>query len=427
MINFSVFVQFALVAVLLSAERSQGQTASTSKPCVNTEDTQCYRHRREEICEGAYKGWASVRCARYCGFCTDSQPDERCVDTIPNCNEYMACDDPGYFAWVGDHCRKFCNRCDVQVTATTPPAVQQTTPPKIFTTTSKPTSSAPASTQASRQTTSQGQGATATSAGGATCTDQLAFCDTYSKDACQNVEWAKNFCPRYCDLCASVTSTPSLTSRAVTTARPTPVTTSRAPVSTTKQGVATCTDQLAFCDTYSKDACQNVEWAKNFCPRYCDLCASVTSAPSMTSHDVTTARPTPVTTSSASSSTTKQAPATCRDQLPYCNTYSRDACANMDWAKNFCPNFCNVCDPVTPGSVVTSGPVVTSGSGMTSHGETTARPAIASSTLSVLTTRQGSSACVDQLSFCVRYSKDACNDTQWGRTYCASYCNLCVN
>ncbi|KAL8615545.1 hypothetical protein ACOMHN_016122 [Nucella lapillus] len=86
--------------------------AATAEPCRDT-IPDCHYHRREEICHGIYVPWASARCAFYCGFCTVSGDNaEDCRDTIPNCVQYQPCNNPNFFVWVEDHCRKSWHHSD---------------------------------------------------------------------------------------------------------------------------------------------------------------------------------------------------------------------------------------------------------------------------------------------------------------------------
>ncbi|KAH3775136.1 hypothetical protein DPMN_176533 [Dreissena polymorpha] len=146
------------------------------------------------ICGAQYKDWATQNCPQYCGYCGNNTnplavtaaPDGTCKDNIPNCVEYdrSVCSDAMYQSWALANCRKTCNLCS--------------------------------STGAGTNTGTMGGGGTGTGSGGTimtggsgTCQDKLTNCQEYTQAACTGlyVDWARENCARFCNLCGSGSGT----------------------------------------------------------------------------------------------------------------------------------------------------------------------------------------------------------------------------
>ncbi|KAK7485877.1 hypothetical protein BaRGS_00022872, partial [Batillaria attramentaria] len=298
----------------------------TSEPCQDNIDT-CVHYHKDTICvDGPYKPWATARCAFYCGFCKPETPAP-CFDTIPNCDEYRACDIPAYDIWVEEHCRKYCGRS----TTAAPPAT--TAPPRTTApseTTAPPATTAPPKATAQPTTTAPPE----TTAPPATTAPPKSTAEPPKSTAAPSkppTPPATTAPPPKTTAPPATTAPPPKTTAPPATTAPPPKTT--APPATTAP--ASCQDVLGFCHTYAPSACNNETWARQYCPRYCNVSEppGKTTAPHATTAPPSRPTAPPATTASAS----------CQDVLGFCHTYAPSACKNEAWARQYCPRFCNVC------------------------------------------------------------------------------------
>ncbi|XP_063427268.1 collagen alpha-1(XIV) chain-like [Mytilus trossulus] len=93
-------------------------------PCVDV-DLACSGYGPNTFVCTTYKGWATINCAHYCGFCHANTATTHgedvtklenlcsCVDVIPNCNKYGPTVCVGtYKPWASRNCAYYCNLCN---------------------------------------------------------------------------------------------------------------------------------------------------------------------------------------------------------------------------------------------------------------------------------------------------------------------------
>ncbi|XP_076111735.1 uncharacterized protein LOC143079986 isoform X2 [Mytilus galloprovincialis] len=166
------------------------------------------------------------------------------------------------------------------------------------------------------------------------CMDLGSNCKEYPRTFCHEpyVGWAEHHCPKYCNFCVSNTGSKTNSSVIVTGYG------GPGPGGTGIPNNGNCTDLVSNCNAFDLSVCREpyLDWAKNHCPKYCDLCGSVGSVGSTGSYTNTNVG--------------TVATVTCEDRISSCKQYGRYACLDpyADWAKHNCAKTCRFCAQLAP-------------------------------------------------------------------------------
>lgn len=106
-------------------------TTSYAIPNLSCYDKEhnCESFGGRDMCT-SYQPWAKANCELYCGFCNGpATPPKPCVDKVDNCREYGhdLCSSPAFTLWVKQHCARFCDLCDVNISSNSTSEIPVTT------------------------------------------------------------------------------------------------------------------------------------------------------------------------------------------------------------------------------------------------------------------------------------------------------------
>ncbi|XP_046547668.1 A disintegrin and metalloproteinase with thrombospondin motifs 1-like [Haliotis rubra] len=336
---------------------STGETDSTDS--CQDKDTETCKGQGASACT-EYPDWAKENCAKFCnigckssGTGTESgQQSGGCKDKLDTCDQYDDQTCTQYQDWALENCKKRCNLCTGESHVTSAQSVVSS---------STAASTAASTTASTTASTSISTAATAASVD-SNCKDELTNCAAYGMSTCsQYLDWARQKCQKYCNMCGQASKAAATTPSTTTTAQMT---------STAVSG--DCVDKVN-CPGYGTSICsQYPDWATENCKKYCGKCESKKTQ--------STAQPVTVTTPASDSS--------CTDVRGDCEGYGKGACTQYgDWAKQNCQKFCNLCG---------------------------------------VTTAAGDPDCKDSKADCAGYGADACAQyPDWAASNCKRFCNLC--
>nr|XP_022339883.1 loricrin-like isoform X18 [Crassostrea virginica] len=175
-----------------------------------------------------------------------------CTDAINNCAAYgtSVCSDPQYDQWVTKNCAHSCNKCGSTGTMTGGGTGTYT---------------------GTGTGTMTGTGGTGTMTGTGSCMDK-SNCASFGSAICTNsayAAFAREQCPKYCNLCSSSGGTMTGTGGTMNGG------------SGTMTGGGTCADKTPNCDSYGQQVCNDptyAGWVSENCPHFCGKCSgSMTS------------------------------------------------------------------------------------------------------------------------------------------------------
>ncbi|XP_052770613.1 uncharacterized protein LOC128210355 isoform X6 [Mya arenaria] len=93
-----------------NARTNDNSTSTTSAPCEDKKDN-CISYGRSACTNDAYVAFMRNNCAKFCGFCNDTNSGVECKDRNPLCGQYDTgdlCTDPQYDAWNLENCMLYC-------------------------------------------------------------------------------------------------------------------------------------------------------------------------------------------------------------------------------------------------------------------------------------------------------------------------------
>ncbi|XP_052770608.1 mucin-5AC-like isoform X2 [Mya arenaria] len=259
---------------------TQNSTAvsTTSAPCEDKRDN-CIYLGRSACTNDAYVAFMRKNCAKFCGFCNDTNSVVECKDANPQCAEYDSgdlCTDPQYDAWNLENCMLYCKvyPCNEATNSSSTNAVSSTettvrAQPTVLATTGdtqKPhgRSTAVVTTHGhgnsnTGHTNNAHTNDNSTSTTSAPCEDKKDNCISYGRSACTDVAYApflRKNCAKFCGFCVDPNS------------------------------VAECKDRNPLCSQYDTgDLCTDPQyetWNLENCMLYCKVypCNGTITTPS---------------------------------------------------------------------------------------------------------------------------------------------------